>query len=117
MKKFLKILGITLASLVGVAIVAVALAVFVVFSPKHLTPLINKVAGDYISCDYRLSNVELTFFSTFPEFGLRTGKVLIVNPTEGAQNDTLLAADKVVARIELKQLLKQILISWRQFRR
>ena len=106
MKKFLKILGITLASLVGVAIVAVALAVFVVFSPKHLTPLINKVAGDYISCDYRLSNVELTFFSTFPEFGLRTGKVLIVNPTEGAQNDTLLAADKVVARIELKQLLK-----------
>lgn len=106
MKKFWKILGITLASVVGLAIVTVVAAVLIVFSPKHLTPLIDKVARDYITCDYRLSDVELTFFSTFPEFGLRTGRILVINPTEGAQNDTLLAADKVVARIELKQLLK-----------
>ena len=98
----------------GVAIVAVFAAVYIVFTPKHLTPVVDKVAREYISADYRLSEVELTFFSTFPEFGLRTGKVLILSPTEGAQSDTLLAADHLVARIELEQLIKQGCINIRE---
>ena len=114
MKTFFKILGITLASIVGVAVVTVLAAVYIVFTPKHLTPLIDKVAKEYITCPYLLKDVELTFFSTFPEFGLRTGKVLVVNPTEGAPSDTLLMADHLVARIELKQLLKEGCINVRE---
>lgn len=114
MKKFFKILGITLASIVGLAVVAVFGAVYIVFTPKHITPVINKVAKDYITCPYQLNDVELTFFSTFPEFGLRTGKVLVVNPTEGAPSDTLLMADHLVARIELKQLIKEGCINIRE---
>ena len=106
MKKFFKILGITLASVVGLVVVAVAAALAVVFTPKHLTKIVGEVASDYISCEYRLGEVELTFFSTFPEFGLRADGVLVLNPTEGAQSDTLLAADMVVARFDLKQLLQ-----------
>ena len=100
--------------MLGVAIVAVLAAVYVVFTPKHLTTVIDKVAKDYITCEYHLSDVELTFFSTIPEFGLRTGKVLILNPTEGAQSDTLLSADHLVARIELEQLLKQGCVNIRE---
>ena len=107
MKTFFKILGITLASVVGLAVVAVALALYVVFTPKHLTPLVDQLAKDYITCDYRIDDIEPTFFSTFPEFGLRTGKLLVLNPTVGAPSDTLLAADRVVARLELMQLLKE----------
>ena len=107
MKKFFKILGVTLASVAGVAVVAIGVALVVVFSPKHLTPLVNKLAVDYIRCEYRVGEVELTFFSTFPEFGLRADGILVLNPTEGAQSDTLLAADMVVARFDLKQLLKE----------
>ncbi|MBO7546484.1 MAG: hypothetical protein J6T19_07270 [Paludibacteraceae bacterium] len=114
MKKLLKILGITLASVVGVAVAAVLVAVYIVFTPKHLTPVIDKVAKEYITCPYRLNDVELTFFSTFPEFGLRTGKVLIINPTEGAPSDTLLMADHLVARIELEQLIKEGCINVRE---
>lgn len=114
MKKLLKILGITLITLVGLAVVTVLAAVYIVFTPKHITPLVDKVAGEYINADYRLSDIELTFFSTFPEFGLRTGKVLILNPTEGAQSDTLLLADHLVARIELEQLLKEGCINIRE---
>lgn len=114
MKKFFQILGITLASIVGLAVVAVFAAVYIVFTPKHLTTVINKVANDYITCPYQLNDVELTFFSTFPEFGLRTGKVLVLNPTEGAQSDTLLMADHLVARIELEQLIKEGCINIRE---
>jgi len=107
MRKFLKILGITLGSLVGLVVVAAAVLVYVVFTPSRLTPVVQKVADPYITCDYELGKVDLTFFSTFPEFGLRADGILVVNPTEGAQSDTLLAAKKVVARIDIKKLLKE----------
>lgn len=107
MRKFLKIAGITLGSLVGLVVAAAAVLVYVVFTPDRLTPVVNKVAGEYITCDYELGKVDLTFFSTFPEFGLRADNILVVNPTEGAQSDTLLAAKKVVARIDIMRLLKK----------
>lgn len=107
MRKILKIAGITLGSLLGLVVAAAAVLVYVVFTPSRLTPVVNKVAGKYITCDYELGKVDLTFFSTFPEFGLRADNILIVNPVEGAQSDTLLAAQKVVARIDIMRLLRE----------
>ncbi|MBQ9340447.1 MAG: hypothetical protein IJS13_09000 [Paludibacteraceae bacterium] len=105
MKRFFKIFGITLAALVGVVVIAAAVIVYVVFTPARLTPVVQKVAADYISCEYNIGSVDLTFFSTFPEFGLRADGLLIINPTAGAPSDTLLEAKKVVARIDLMRLL------------
>ena len=107
MKKLLKILGITLATLVGVVVVALGVTLYVIFTPNRLSAVADKVAREYIDADYRLGDVELTFFSTFPEFGLKVDGLLVLNPTEGAQSDTLLAAKRLVARIELEQLLKE----------
>ena len=107
MKKLLKILGITLATLVGVVVVAVGVTLYVIFTPNRLSAVADKVAREYIDADYCLGDVELTFFSTFPEFGLKVDGLLVLNPTEGAQSDTLLAAKKLVARIELEQLLRE----------
>lgn len=105
MKRFFKIFGAVLGGLVGFVVLVAAVLVYVVFTPKQLTPVVDKVAGEFINCDYEIGQVDLTFFSTFPEFGLRADGLLIVNPTEGAQSDTLLEAKRVVARIELMQLL------------
>lgn len=106
MKRALKILGAVLGGLVGFVLLVAAVLVYVVFTPKQLTPVVDKVAGEYLTCDYEIGEVDLTFFSTFPEFGLRADGLLIVNPTEGAQSDTLLEAKRVVARIELMDLLR-----------
>lgn len=114
MRKFWKIFGISLGSVLGVVLVAVAAVVYVVFTPNRLTPVVDKVAGQYLTCDYELGQVDLTFFSTFPEFGLHADHLLILNPTEGAQSDTLLAADKVVARFELMQLLEEGCVNIRE---
>lgn len=107
MRNFLKIAGITLGSVVGLVLAAAAVLVYVVFTPSRLTPVVQKVAAEYVTCDFELGKVDLTFFSTFPEFGLRADNILVVNPTEGAQSDTLLAAKKVVARIDIMRLLKE----------
>lgn len=106
MKKFLKITGISLLSVIGLVLIVAGVLVYVVFTPKRLTPVVRELAAQYITAEHKIGKVDLTFFSTFPEFGLRVDSLLIINPTEGAQSDTLLAAKQVVARIELMRLLQ-----------
>lgn len=106
MKRFFKILGITLGSLLAVIIIAASVAVWWVFTPERLTPVARQVADKFVTCDYELGNVDLTFFSTFPEFALRADGLYLINPMEGAQSDTLLAAPKVVAVVNVMEFLK-----------
>lgn len=107
MKRFWKIFGITLGSIVAVLLIAVCIAIYVVFTPSRLTPIVRNVAAQYVTAEHNIGEVELTFFSTFPEFGLQINDLYVVNPMAGAQSDTLLMAPKVVAKVDLKKLLRQ----------
>ena len=71
MKKFGKIVGISLGALVGILLIAVCALLWVVFTPARLTPIVRQAVDKVIACEYEIGEVELTFFSTFPEFGLR----------------------------------------------
>lgn len=114
MRKILKIAGITLASLLGLVLVVAGVLVYWVFTPERLTPVVREVADAFITCDYEIGQVDLTFFSTFPEFGLRADGILVENPVVGAQSDTVLAAKKAVARIDIVALLKDGELSIRE---
>lgn len=104
-KKIFKITLISLASLVGLALIGVCILLWIVFTPKRLTPIVENFAADYITCDYKIGEVELTFFSTFPQFGLKINEVRLVNHIANAPNDTLLNAQNVVAEINLRELI------------
>lgn len=105
MKKFWKIFGITIGSLFGVMLLAILIAVYVVFTPQRLTPIVQGVANEYISCEYEVGEVELTFFSTFPQFGVKLSELYLINPMEGVLSDTLLAVPEMIAKVDLMQLL------------
>lgn len=109
MKRGLKItlitLGSVLASLVVIVVVAVSLLMYVVFTPEQLTPVVRKVAADYVRCEHHLGEVDLTFWSTFPEFGVRVADVELINPMPSAPSDTLLRAGEVVATVDVMALL------------
>lgn len=109
MKRFLKILGITLGSLLGVIIVVVGVTVGVlckvVFSPKHLTPVVQQVCDSLVAVPHEVGNVNLTLWHTFPHFGLEIDGLYVMNPMEGAQSDTLLGAPKVYVGINLQEYL------------
>lgn len=107
MKKFWKIFGITLGSIIGVLLIAVLVAIYVVFTPQRLTPIVRNVADQYVGCPHELGDVELTFFSTFPEFGLQINGLYLINPMEGAKSDTLLATPKVVAKVNVMRFLRE----------
>lgn len=106
MKKIFKIFGWTLFSLLVVLVLAVGIACYLIFTPARLTSITYKLADSYITCDYKIGEVELTFFSTFPRLGLRADSLLLINPMEGAQNDTVVEAGHLTATVDVMAFLK-----------
>ena len=106
MKRALKIIGWTLFSLVMLVVIAVVVACYFIFTPERLTPVVRDVAGKFITCEYEIGEVELTFFSTFPRVGLRADGLLLLNPMPGAQNDTVVEAKHLTATVDVMQFLK-----------
>ena len=107
MKKALKILGITLGSMVGVVLLVIGLAIWVVFTPERLTPIVREVASEYVQCEHEIGKVELTFFSTFPRFGLSIDSVVVVNLVEGAPSDTIVHIPHAVLSVDVLAFLNE----------
>ena len=76
--RLLKWSGITLLTLVGLIALAISVAVFYL-SPERLTPLANRMAGDYLRADVNASRIELTFWSTFPRLNVEVSDLKIVS--------------------------------------
>ncbi len=70
MKRFWKIFAISLGSVLGLVAVAVCVALWLVFTPARLTPIVERQLPRFVTCDVAVESVELTFFSSFPRFGL-----------------------------------------------
>ena len=105
MKKALIITGITLGSIIGLVLVVALIAIYVIFTPARLTPIARQTAAKYITCEHEIGEVDLTFFSTFPRFGLRADGLLLINPKAGAQSDTVVSAPRVVATVNVMEFL------------
>ncbi|MBQ7532025.1 MAG: AsmA family protein [Paludibacteraceae bacterium] len=105
MKKALKIIGWTLLGIVLTVVLVVCIAMYVVFTPARLTPIARQAAAKFITCEHEIGEVDLTFFSTFPRFGLRADGLLLINPMTGAQNDTVVEAKHLTATVDVMEFL------------
>ena len=107
MKKFFKIFGITLGSLVGLVLVVLCIALWLVFTPERFTPIVRSQVEKYVPCPTHIGRVELTFFSSFPRFELQIDQVAALNPQAQAEcGDTLVRADRLQAAVDVKAFLK-----------
>lgn len=107
MKKALKIFAVALSSIIGLVLLVIGLAIWVVFTPERLTPIVREVASEYVQCEHTIGKVELTFFSTFPRFGLSIDSVMLINPIEGAPNDTVVAIPQMKVSLDVMDLLEK----------
>lgn len=108
-RKTLKISGITLGSLMVVLLAAISILVNFVFTPEKLTPVVLRVANEALNAELKIKNVELTFFSTFPKFGLKleegalVSKALLVSKelkdTNYTKTDSLLSFRECVLTV------------------
>lgn len=69
----------SLLSLVVLVLIAAGIVINFIFTPAKLTPLVEKTANDYLNADVHVGNIELTFFSTFPDFGLQISDAAVVS--------------------------------------
>lgn len=107
MKKGWKIALISLGSLLGLVIVVVAVALWLVFTPAQLTKIVNRVAANYVNAETHFDRVDLTLFKTFPDAGLTIDNVYLVNPVEGAPSDTVAHIGSLTLGVDVKSYLKE----------
>lgn len=114
-RKIIKISGITLGVLLAILIVAIAFVINFVFTPAKLTPVVLDVANKSLNAELKMKSVELTFFSTFPKFGLKIEDGSLVskalNDTNFSKIDSLLAFKKCVLTVNPLAYLKDNKIS------
>ncbi len=101
MKKFIKVFSISVLSLFALLIVTITIVLYLVFTPQRLTPIARKQIDKFITCRSEIGEVELTFFSTFPEFGVKIRKFALINPVRDSQFDTLIKADELVGTVDV----------------
>ena len=107
MKKKLKITGIVLASLVGLVLIVVGIAVAMVTSSSQLTRMVKKYAPQFITCEMELGKADLTLFKAFPNVGIDIENVALINPMAGSPSDTLANIDHLVVVVDVKKFLKE----------
>ncbi|MDR1544504.1 MAG: hypothetical protein LBS50_08905 [Prevotellaceae bacterium] len=107
MKKILKIAAVTFTSLIIIVLVVVAAAVWFVFTPEKITPAIQKVLAENVTCKSNLDKVDLTFFSTFPNFSLKINNLTLENSLDGSLSDTLLNVQNCIASVNLMKFLTE----------
>ena len=107
MKKTLKITGIVLASLVGVVIIAVGIALAMISSSGRLTKMVKKYVPEFITCEMQLDKANLSWFKTFPDVGVDIEHVALMNPMVGSPSDTLANIDNLIVVVDVRKILKE----------
>ena len=78
MWRLLKYFFISLLVLVILVCASIGIVLNFIFTPEKLTPIVEKSANEFLNAEVHFDAIKLTFFSTFPEFGLemRNGSVV-----------------------------------------
>ncbi|MBE9469248.1 MAG: hypothetical protein IMY72_13135 [Bacteroidetes bacterium] len=103
--KVLKKIGIALLVLFFVLIIVLTISLWYIFTPEKLTPLINKQAKEYLTCNTKIEKVEPSFFSTYPFFGLEIINLCLTENTNLPNADTLLNTPKCLASVNAMSYL------------
>ncbi len=103
MKKVLKITGISLASVFVLVLIVATIACYIIFTPDRLTPIVRKQADKFLLCDTKLDTVNLTFFSSFPNFALEINNLTLSDSVN--TSDTIVHVSKLSAEINVAKFL------------
>lgn len=101
MQKVFKKLAVTFASVLLLVLLVGGVVVWFVFTPAKITPIVRTQMAKYITCESQIGEVELTFFSTFPRFGLKVNRFALINHIPEVPSDTLVRADQFVGIVDL----------------
>ena len=77
--RIVKICLIVFFSLILLLTGIVAFLINFIFTPEKVTPVVERIASDYLDAEVKIGSVELTFFSTYPRVALDVKDGLVVS--------------------------------------
>ena len=91
-KKTIKVTAITLASVIALVLIVIGIVIGLVFTPSKITPVVEQIANNVLDAEVKVERVELTFFSSFPNFSLKIddGEILTKVDSTVSVRDSLL---------------------------
>ena len=107
LKKALKITGISIGSLLGLVILVVLVACWIVFSSSSLTKVAEKAIDKYSPARAKIDDVDLTLVGSYPFLGFRLNGLVVYDDMEASPYDTLAAIDKFTVTVDFKTLYKE----------
>jgi len=102
--RIVKKVGIALVVFVFILTIAVSTALWYIFTPEKLTKIVNKQAGNYLTCNTIIEKVKPTFFSTYPFFGIELTNLCLTD-NNSSKTDTLLYSQKCFASLNVMSYL------------
>jgi len=99
MKKTFKIIGFSLLTVLGLLLIAIAVAFWFVLTPKRITPFVQEKVSEYVTCDFRMDKADVTFFKTFPNTGVEINGLALYN------DDTIVSVDNLNVMINIRKFL------------
>jgi hypothetical protein len=106
-KKVLKWIAIAVTTVLFIVALVIGIAVWFVFTPEKITPIVRTEAAKYLSCESQIGEVELTFFSTFPNFGLKVNRFALINHIPETPSDTLVQVEQFIGIIDMAAYWKR----------
>lgn len=106
MKTISKTFFLTLSGLLIFVLISLVILGWIVFTPSKLTPIVGKYADKYIPYSNKFGEVELTFYKTFPNFGIRIKDFSIISKNDELSENTLLSVNELIAEIDALALWK-----------
>lgn len=79
LKRIIKRTLLGLLSLSVVILIVIGIVIHFIFTPAKLTPMVEKAAAEFLNAEVRFGKIELTFFSTFPDFGLEMTDAKVIS--------------------------------------
>lgn len=79
LKRITKWVLLSLLSLLVVIFVGIGIVIHFIFTPGKLTPMVEKAATEFLNAEVHFEKIELTFFSTFPDFGLEMTDARVIS--------------------------------------
>lgn len=101
-KKWVKAILISILSIFTLITILITALINFIFTPEKLTPQLVEIANQNINGKFFCKSAELTFFSSFPNFG-----VAITNGKIITSIDTLLLFDSCKAEFNVAKLLQK----------
>lgn len=104
-RKVIKRISLTLLGLLVILMIAIAILLNFIFTPDKITPKALEIANENLSGKVACERIELTFFSSFPHFGLEFNEGALLPNSVYHQQDTLVQFKKAKLSFNIYKFL------------